>query len=163
MYVLLTPKTQILAMDERAGGLFHFNATLPFMSIHFILLTVVLTFIFYKPTAKVIDERKMFLTSTVSRASSILTYANILQNEFDEKVKQARVFKQAIISASEREAKESVNAETSQARKNTEKLIERTRKDLEEQKNRVLPQLEQEVNEIAALIKDKVEGITIII
>ena len=127
------------------------------------MLTVVLTFIFYKPTAKVIDERKMFLTSTVSRASSILTYANILQNEFDEKVKQARVFKQAIISASEREAKESVNAETSQARKNTEKLIERTRKDLEEQKNRVLPQLEQEVNEIAALIKDKVEGITIII
>ena len=42
------PTTHMLAMTEGAGGLFDFNATLPLMAIQFVLLTVALTFIFYK-------------------------------------------------------------------------------------------------------------------
>ena len=44
--------TKMLAMTEGAGGLFDFNATLPLMAIQFVLLTVVLTFVFYKPVSK---------------------------------------------------------------------------------------------------------------
>ena len=46
MNILFMP--EMLAMTEGAGGLFDFNATLPLMAIQFILLTVVLTFVFYK-------------------------------------------------------------------------------------------------------------------
>ena len=49
--------TQLLAMTEGAGGLFDFNATLPLIAIQFVLLTVVLTFLFYNPVSKVLAER----------------------------------------------------------------------------------------------------------
>jgi hypothetical protein len=38
----------MLSTSEGAGGLFDFNATLPAMALQFILLTIVLTFLFYK-------------------------------------------------------------------------------------------------------------------
>ena len=46
------PATQMLAMTEGAGGLFDFNATLPLMALQIILLSVVLTFVFYKPVLR---------------------------------------------------------------------------------------------------------------
>jgi len=59
MNILFTPATQMLAMTEGAGGLFDFNGTLPLMAIQFILLTVVLTFVFYKPVAKLLMSVKL--------------------------------------------------------------------------------------------------------
>ena len=50
--------TQLLAMTEGAGGLFDFNATLPLMAIQFVLLTGCLTFVFYKPVSKVLEDRE---------------------------------------------------------------------------------------------------------
>jgi F-type H+-transporting ATPase subunit b len=55
------PATQVLAITEGAGGLFDFNATLPLMAIQFVLLTVVLTFIFYKPITKVLEDRESYI------------------------------------------------------------------------------------------------------
>jgi len=49
MNIFYMPVAQMLAMSEGAGGLFDFNATLPLMALQFILLTTVLTFLFYKP------------------------------------------------------------------------------------------------------------------
>jgi len=48
MNMFLMPLMHIVAVVEGAGGLFDFNATLPLMAIQFILLTVVLTCVFYK-------------------------------------------------------------------------------------------------------------------
>ena len=55
MNILFMP-TKLLAMSEGAGGLFDFNATLPLMAIQFILLTVALTFVFYKPVDEHNDD-----------------------------------------------------------------------------------------------------------
>jgi len=61
--------TTTMAVTEAAGGLFDFNATLPLMAIQFVLLTVVLTFLFYKPVGKVIDERETYINTNLSQAS----------------------------------------------------------------------------------------------
>ena len=102
------PTTQMLAMTEGAGGLFDFNATLPLMAIQFILLTVVLTFIFYKPVSKVIDERETFISGNLTQASEFLIKADELYKEYDEQLKTARISAQAIIAKSEKEAKDAV-------------------------------------------------------
>ena len=54
---LLMPLMQIVTMSEGAGGLFDFHATLPLMARQFVLLTTILTFIFYKPVGKILEER----------------------------------------------------------------------------------------------------------
>ena len=118
------PTTQMLAMTEGAGGLFDFNATLPLMAIQFVLLTTVLTFIFYKPVSKVLDERENFISGNLAEASEKLTTAEDLYKQYDEQLKTAKVNAQSIIAKSEKEAKDVVAVEIHQARKDATDLID---------------------------------------
>jgi len=152
------PATQMLAMTEGAGGLFDFNATLPLMAIQFILLTVVLTFMFYKPVAKVIDERETYINGNLTQASEKLIKADELYKEYDKQLKEARVNAQSVIAQSEKEAKDVVALEITEARADAAKLIERTNKELEAQKSIALEKLEAQVDELSQLIKEKLLG-----
>jgi len=152
------PTIQVLAMTEGAGGLFDFNATLPLMAIQFILLTVVLTFMFYKPVAKVIDERETYINGNLTQASEKLIKADELYKEYDKQLKEARVNAQSVIAQSEKEAKDVVALEITEARADAAKLIERTNKELEAQKSIALEKLEAQVDELSQLIKEKLLG-----
>jgi len=158
MSILLMPATQMLAMTEGAGGLFDFNATLPLMAIQFILLSVVLTFVFYKPVSKVIDDREAYINGNLTTASEKLIKADELYSQYDEQLKTARVAAQAIIAQSEKEAKDVVAAEINEARKDASKLIEITNRELEDQKTLALEQLESQVDDLSQLIKEKLLG-----
>jgi len=158
MNILFTPTTQMLAMTEGAGGLFDFNATLPLMAAQFILLTVVLTFILYKPVGKVIDERESYINGNLTTASDKLVKADELYKQYDEQLKTARVNAQAIIAKSEKEAKDVVALEINEARLDAAKLIDKTNKELESQKSVALQQLETQVDELSQLIKEKLLG-----
>jgi len=158
MNIFLMPATQMLAMTEGAGGLFDFNATLPLMAIQFILLTVVLTFMFYKPVAKVIDERESYINGNLTQASEKLIKADELYKEYDKQLKEARVNAQSVIAQSEKEAKDVVALEITEARADAAKLIERTNKELEAQKSIALEKLEAQVDELSQLIKEKLLG-----
>ena len=152
------PATQMLAMTEGAGGLFDFNATLPLMAIQFTLLSVVLTFVFYKPVSKVIDDREEYINGNLTTASEKLIKADELYSQYDEQLKTARVSAQAIIAQSEKEAKDVVAAEINEARKDASKLIEKTNRELEDQKTLALEQLESQVDDLSQLIKEKLLG-----
>ena len=158
MNILFLPATKMLAMTEGAGGLFDFNATLPLMALQIILLSVVLTFVFYKPVSKVIDDREAYINGNLTTAAEKLIKADELYNEYDEQLKTARVNAQAIIAQSEKEAKDVVTQEINEARKDASALIERTNKDLEAQKTVALEKLEEQVDELSQLIKEKLLG-----
>ena len=157
MNTLFMPAS-VLAMTEGAGGLFDFNATLPLMAIQFILLTVVLTFLFYKPVSKVIDERETYITGNLSQASEKLVKADELYKQYDEQLKTARLNAQGIIASSEKEAKDAVALEIGQARTDAANLIAQTNKELEAQKSLALEKLETQVDELSQLIKEKLLG-----
>jgi len=150
--------TQLLAMTEGAGGLFDFNATLPLMAIQFVLLTVALTFIFYKPVSKVLDDRELYISGNLTQASEKLIKADELYKQYDEQLKTAKVGAQATIAQAEKEAKDVVALEIDQARKDAAKLIEQTNRELEAQKSTALAQLETQVDELSQLIKEKLLG-----
>jgi len=158
MNTFFMPATHMLAITEGAGGLFDFNATLPLMAIQFILLTVVLTFVFYKPVAKVLDERESYISGNLNQASEKLITADTLYKKYDEQLKAARVNAQSVVAESEKEAKEVVALEISDARKGAATLIEQTNKELEAQKSLALQQLESQVDELSQLIKEKLLG-----
>ena len=145
-------------MTEGAGGLFDFNATLPLMAIQFVLLMVVLTFIFYKPVSKVLEDREEYISGNLTQASDKLIKADELYSQYDEQLKTAKVNAQATIAKAEKEAKDSVALEIGEARADAAKLIERTNKELEAQKSTALAQLETQVDELSQLIKEKLLG-----
>jgi len=150
--------TKLLAVTEGAGGLFDFNATLPLMAIQFVLLMVVLTFIFYKPVSKVIDDRELYISGNLTQASEKLIKADELYKTYDEQLKTAKVGAQATIAKAEKEAKDAVAIEINEARQDAAKLIEQTNKELEVQKSLALEKLETQVDELSQLIKEKLLG-----
>jgi len=158
MNTFFMPATSMLAMTEGAGGLFDFNATLPLMAIQFVLLTVALTFVFYKPVSKVIDELETFISGNLNQASEKLITADELYKQYDEQLKTAKANAQSVIAKSEKEAKDAVALEIGQARTDAAVLIEKTNKELEAQKSLALEQLETQVDELSQLIKEKLLG-----
>jgi F-type H+-transporting ATPase subunit b len=158
MNIFSMPLARMMAMNEGAGGLFDFNATLPLMALQFILLTVALTFVFYKPVEKFLEDRETFISNNLAQASEKLVKADELYKQYDEQLKEARTSAQSVIAGSEKEAKDIVALEISQARKDATSLIEQTNKELEAQKSVALQQLETQIDDLSALIKDKLLG-----
>jgi F-type H+-transporting ATPase subunit b len=128
------------------------------MALQVILLSVALTFVFYKPVSKVIDDRENYINGNLTTASEKLIKADELYSQYDEQLKTARVNAQSVIAQSEKEAKDVVAAEINEARQDAAKLIERTNRDLEAQKTVALEQLEGQVDELSQLIKEKLLG-----
>ena len=155
---LLIPLFQMLAVSEGAGGLFDFNATLPLMALQFVLLTVVLTFVFYKPVSTVLEERETLINTNLSSASEKLLKADELCKQYEEQLKEAKTSAQSVIATAESEAKEIVSQEVAQARKDAAKLIDQTNLELEAQKKLALQQLETQIDELSQLIKEKLLG-----
>jgi F-type H+-transporting ATPase subunit b len=154
----LMPLVQMLAVSEGAGGLFDFNATLPLMALQFVLLTVVLTFVFYKPVSTVLEERETLINTNLSSASEKLLKADELCKQYEEQLKEAKTSAQSVIATAESEAKEIVSQEVAQARKDAAKLIDQTNLELEAQKKLALQQLETQIDELSQLIKEKLLG-----
>jgi len=158
MNILFLPLLQTLAVAEGAGGLFDFNATLPLMALQFVLLTTVLTFIFYKPVANVLEERETYISKNLTDAADKLLKADEFYKQYDEQLKTARSEAQAVIAKSESEAKDIVTSEINQARQDAARLIQQTNKELEAQKSLALQKLETQVDELSELIKEKLLG-----
>jgi F-type H+-transporting ATPase subunit b len=128
------------------------------MALQFVLLTVLLTFLFYKPIATTLEERETFINKNLTEASETLLKADQLYQEYEEQLKTARTDAQSVIAQSEKEAKEIVASEIEQARKDAANLIEQTNKELEAQKVLALQKLESQVDELSQLIKEKLLG-----
>jgi len=152
------PLFQMLAISEGAGGLFDFNATLPFMALQFVLLTIVLTFVFYKPISNVLEERETLINTNLSTASEKLLKADELCKQYEEQLKDAKASAQTVIGTAESESKEIVAQEIAQARKDAAGLIDQTNIELEAQKKLALQQLETQIDELSQLIKEKLVG-----
>jgi F-type H+-transporting ATPase subunit b len=152
------PTAQLLVQSEGAGGLFDFNATMPLMALQFILLTIVLTFTFYKPITTVLEERESLISTNLAEASEKLIKADELYKEYEVQLKTAKTEAQLIVAESEKEAKQIVADEINQARKDATRLIEQTNRELETQKQLALQQLESQIDELSLQIKEKLLG-----
>jgi F-type H+-transporting ATPase subunit b len=144
--------------SEGAGGLFDFNATMPLMALQFILLTIVLTFTFYKPITTVLEERENLISTNLADASEKLIKADELYKEYEVQLKTAKTQAQLIVAESEKEAKQIVADEINQARKDATRLIEQTNKELDMQKQLALQQLESQIDDLSQQIKEKLLG-----
>jgi F-type H+-transporting ATPase subunit b len=158
MNMFFIPSTQILALGEGEGGLFDFNATMPLMALQFILLTVALTFTFYKPITSIMEKRESVISTNLTEASETLIKADELYKQYDSQLKEAKTQAQLIVAESEKEAKQIVADEINQARKDATRLIEQTNKELETQKQLALQQLESQIDELSQQIKEKLLG-----
>ena len=137
------------------GGLFDFNATLPLVAIQFLLLMVILNIILYNPLLSIIEERKEYILTNLSKASEILAEANNLTTEYEQELDNVRKEAQLEITNSQKIHKEILEVELNISQKYIDNLLDTITKDLLAKKNIALNNLDDMVQSLCVNIETR--------
>lgn len=135
------------------GGLFDFDATLPLVAIQFLLLMVILNIILYNPLLTVIDERKEYILTNLSKASETLAEANKLTTKYEQDLDSVRKEAQLEITNSQKIHKEILEVELNISQKYIDNLLDTIIKDLFTKKDIALNSLDEVVQSLCENIE----------
>lgn len=138
---------------ETEGGLFDFNATLPLMALQFIILTVILNILYYKPVGQVLDEREEYIRNCLTTATASLLKADELTSKYEDELAESRKNAQSIIKNAQNEAQVLVSNKIKEAKQETENLLQNAYKQLNIQKEKAFKSLEKQVD----LLSDQIQ------
>ena len=137
------------------GGLFDFDATLPLVAIQFLLLMVILNIILYNPLLTIIDERKEYILTNLSKASETLVEANKLTTKYEQELDSVRKKAQLEITNSQKIHKEILEVELNISQKYIDNLLDTITKDLLSKKDIALNNLEEIVESLCVNIETR--------
>ena len=135
------------------GGLFDIDATLPLVAIQFLILMVILNSILYTPLLTVIEERKEFILTNLSKASELLAEANKLTTQYEQELDNVRKEAQLEITNSQKIHKEILEVELNISQKYIDNLLDTITKDLLAKKDIALNSLDDIVSSLCAKIE----------
>ena len=137
------------------GGLFDINATLPLVGLQFVLLVVLLNIILYSPLLTIIEERKEYILTNLSKASEILAEANKLTTQYEEDLTNLRKEAQLEIINSQKIHKEILETELEISQKYVDNLLDTIQTDLLAKKDIAFNSLETIVQSLSDEIETK--------
>ena len=137
------------------GGLFDIDATLPLVAIQFLLLMVILNVILYNPLLTIIEERKEYILTNLSKASEILTEANKLTTQYEQELDSVRKEAQLEITNSQKIHKEILEVELNISQKYIDNLLDTITKDLLAKKDIALNSLDEIVQSLCVNIENR--------
>lgn len=137
------------------GGLFDFDATLPLVAIQFLLLMVILNILLYNPLLTVIDERKEYILTNLSKASETLSEANKLTTKYEQELDRVRKEAQLEITNSQKIHKEILEVELNISQKFIDNLLDTIIKDLFTKKDIALNSLDEVVQSLCENIETR--------
>ena len=137
------------------GGLFDINATLPLVTIQFILLVIVLNIILYNPLLTIIEERKEYILVNLGKASEILAEANKLTEQYEQELTSVRKEAQLEITNSQKIHKEILETELNISQKYIDSFLDTIQKDLFAKKTMALNSLDDIVQSLCSNIEAK--------
>ena len=137
------------------GGLFDIDATLPLVAIQFLLLMVLLNVILYNPLLTIIEERKEYILTNLSKASEILAEANKLTTQYEQELDSVRKEAQLEITNSQKIHKEILEVELNISQKYIDNLLDTITKDLLTKKDIALNNLDEIVESLCVNIETR--------
>jgi F-type H+-transporting ATPase subunit b len=137
------------------GGLFDINATLPLVAIQFVLLTIILNIILYNPLLTIIEERKEYILTNLSKASEILAEANKLTEQYEQELTSVRKEAQLEITNSQKIHKEILETELKTSQKSIDNLLDTITKDLLGKRDIALNSLDEIVKSLCVDIETR--------
>jgi F-type H+-transporting ATPase subunit b len=137
------------------GGLFDINATLPLVAVQFVLLAIALNIVLYNPLLTIIEERKEYILTNLSKASEILAEANRLTKQYEQELANVRKEAQLEITNSQKIHKEILEVELKISQKYIDNLLDVIQKDLLSKKDTALNSLDDIVKSLSTDIETR--------
>lgn len=139
-----------------AGGLFDFNATLPFLAIQFLILMFVLNTVLYNPLLSVINDRNEYIVSNLTQSAKLIAETNDIKKTYENEILEARKAAQSEIAQCQKSYKEIFDAELSSIQSEFDEVLEKLVFRLDQEKNNALVTLESEIESISEQILEKI-------
>lgn len=138
--------------------MFDFDATLPLMALQFVLLTVLLNAVFFKPMGKALDERDGYIRKNKAESAETLAAAEKLAKQYEQELADSRRQAKELIAQAQTEARELMAQQIAQAQAEAQQQREQTQRELDQQKQEALQSLEQQVDALSQEILGKLLG-----
>lgn len=121
-----------------------------------IALYFLLSYLFFNPVRKVLEDRKKLIADNVASAKKDKEEAESLKNDYDEKIKQIGKEADEILGAARQKALKNEAKIESEAKEEASRIIARANQEAELEKKRALDDMKQEMISVAALMAGKV-------
>lgn len=138
--------------------MFDFDATMPLMALQFVLLTVVLNGIFYKPLNKALDERADYIRQKETDEKERLAKAKELAQEYEMQLADARKQSQKVIAQAQANAQKIAAQSFANAQREAQEEKEKAAQEIAKQLQEALGVLEQQVDVLSRQILEKLLG-----
>lgn len=124
--------------------------------INTLILFLVLKHFLFKPVNKILDERKQNVEETYRQADEKLTEAARLENEYTEKLANAKEESAEIVKNATKRAQTRSDEIIAEAKKEASSLMVKANADIEKEKKRAVNQIKDEISDIALAVAEKV-------
>ena len=133
-----------------------FNATFLISAISFILFTLLMNKIFYKPLGKIMNERENFINDNLNDAKISNDKAEFLLKDKDEKLAKSLIEARAILSK-ELDATNKQSAQiTAQAKQKAKDEVDLAKQNLSCEVEGFEDELNSKINELSEFLKNKI-------
>ncbi len=138
-----------------------FNATFLVSAVSFIIFTIIMNIIFYKPLERVIDERQKFLDETKNDAVYSSNKADAILKDRDEKLSKSVSDAKKLVADKVNEANENSRARTGEAKQKSMEEITSAKSSLQNEAKQNTEELKTKVKDLAEVISSKVLGMDV--
>ena len=138
-----------------------FNATFLVSAISFIVFTIVMNIIFYKPLGRVITERQKFLDETKNDALQSSNKADAILKDRDDKLSKSVLDAKKLVADKVNTANENSRAKTSEAKQKSMEEITSAKSNLQTEAQQYKEELKTKVKDLAEVISSKVLGMDV--
>lgn len=138
--------------------MFDFDATLPVMALQFLLLTVLLNAIFYKPLGKVLDERNDYIRSGQLGSQERLEEVKKLTQQYEQELSSARKEAQKVLATAQAEAQKIAADQLAAAQQEAIAQRNEAAVQIEDEKKKALASLEGDVDRLSRQMLEKLLG-----
>ena len=121
-----------------------------------LVLYFLLSYLFFNPLRKLLDERKKLIAEDIASAKQDKEEAALLNSDYDEKLKQVDKQADEILSQARQKALQNEARVTEQAKVEAGRIIKRAEQEAELEKKRALDDMKQEMISVAELMAGKV-------
>ena len=133
-----------------------FNATFLISAISFILFTLLMNKIFYKPLGKIMNERENFINDNLNDAKISNDKAEFLLKDKDEKLAKSLIEARAIVSK-ELDATNKQSAQiTAQAKQKAKNEVDLAKQNLSCEVEGFEDELNSKINDLSEFLKNKI-------
>jgi len=132
-----------------------FNATFLVSGISFVVFTILMNMIFYKPLQRIVEKRQRFLDYNYYLAKSNADKSEALLKDRDDKLNGAFASAKNLINEKSDEANAQKDEQTAKARKESQKHLDKSRLYFKNATNSANEELKGQVVTLAQAISDK--------